>query len=51
MVLLAVADWGKSKDITSISYEKPIVAFIYGAEGLMASVSIKGTKFQRIIPN
>ena len=48
---ITVSDWGKSKDITSISYEKPIVAFIYGAEGLMAGVSIEGTKFQRIVPN
>ena len=46
-----VADWGGSKDITSISYEKPIVAFIYGEEGLMLGVSIEGTKFQRIVPN
>ena len=48
---ITVADWGKSKDITSISYEKPIVAFIYGAEGLMLGVSVEGTKFQRILPN
>lgn len=48
---ITVADWGKNKDISSISYEKPIVAFIYGAEGLMLGVSIEGTKFQRIIPN
>ena len=47
---ITVADWGKSKDISSISYEKPIIAFIYGAEGLMAGVSVEGTKFQRIIP-
>lgn len=48
---VTVADWGKNKDISSISYEKPIVAFIYGAEGLMLGVSIEGTKFQRILPN
>lgn len=48
---IAVAEWGKGKDLTSISYEKPIVAFIYGQKGLMASASIKGTKFQRIIPH
>jgi lipid-binding SYLF domain-containing protein len=48
---ITVSDWGKSKDISSISFEKPIIAFIYGAEGLMAGVSIEGTKFQRIIPN
>ena len=48
---VAFADWGVGKDISSISYEKPIVGFIYGEEGLMASVSIAGTKFQRIVPN
>ena len=48
---ITVSDWGKSKDITSISYEKPIIAFIYGEKGLMAGVSIEGTKFQRILPN
>ena len=45
-----IADWGKMKDITSISYEKPIIGFIYGEQGLMAGVSIEGTKFKRIIP-
>lgn len=48
---VAVYDWGKGKDISSISYEKPIIAFIYDQKGLMASASIKGTKFQRILPN
>ncbi len=48
---ITVADWGESKDITSISYEKPIIAFVYGEQGLMAGVSIEGTKFQRILPN
>jgi lipid-binding SYLF domain-containing protein len=45
-----IADWGKMKDITSISYEKPIIGFIYGEQGLMAGVSIEGTKFKKIIP-
>lgn len=47
---ITVSDWGKSKDISSISYEKPIIAFIYGEKGLMASISIAGTKFRRIAP-
>jgi lipid-binding SYLF domain-containing protein len=47
---IAVSDWGKSKDIGSISFEKPIIAFIYDEKGLMASVSVAGTKFQKIIP-
>ncbi|MGB5505509.1 MAG: YSC84-related protein [Sulfurovum sp.] len=45
-----IADWGKMKDITSISYEKPIIGFMYGEQGLMAGVSIEGTKFKKIIP-
>ena len=47
---ITVSDWGKSKDISSISFEKPIIAFIYGEKGLMASISIAGTKFRRIAP-
>lgn len=47
---IAVSDWGASKDIGSISFEKPIIAFIYDEKGLMASVSVAGTKFQKIIP-
>jgi lipid-binding SYLF domain-containing protein len=48
---ITLSEWGANKDISSISFEKPIVAFIYGEKGLMASVSITGTKFRRIIPS
>lgn len=47
---ITVSDWGKSKDISSMSFEKPIIAFIFNEKGLMASVSIAGTKFRRIAP-
>jgi len=47
---IAVTDWGKGKDISSMSFEKSIVAFVYSQKGLMAGVTIKGTKFLRIIP-
>ena len=47
---IAVAEWGKTGDISSISYEKPIIAFMYGSKGLMAGATIKGTKFKKIIP-
>lgn len=47
---ITISDWGKSKDISSISYEKPIIAFIYGEKGLMGGISIEGNKFQKIIP-
>ncbi len=45
-----VSDWAKSKDISSMSFEKPIIAFIYDEKGLMAALSIAGTKFRRIAP-
>ncbi len=48
---ITISDWGKSKDISSISFEKPIVGFIYGEKGLMAAISIAGTKFRKIIPS
>lgn len=47
---ITVSDWGKSKDLTSFSFEKPIIAFIYGEKGYMASISIAGTKFRKILP-
>ncbi len=47
---ITVSDWGKSKDISSMSFEKPIVAFIYAEEGLMAAINVTGTKFRRIAP-
>jgi len=47
---ITIAEWGKSKDLSSISFEKPIVAFIFGEKGLMGGISLKGNKFQRIVP-
>jgi len=48
---IAVVNWGRGKGIRSISYEKPIYAFIFDTKGLMYSLTLEGTKFQPIIPN
>jgi len=45
---ITVAKWGKGKDIGSISFEKPIYAFVFGAKGLMYNLTIEGTKFTKI---
>ena len=42
--------WGVGKDIGSISFEKPIYAFVFNAKGLMGSLSLEGTKFTPIKP-
>lgn len=47
---ITVAKWGAGKDISSISYENPIYAFVFNAKGLMYNLNIKGTKFKRIKP-
>jgi len=47
---IAVAKWGQGIDISSISFEKPIYAFVFDNKGLMANISLEGTKFTRIIP-
>jgi len=46
---ITIAEWGVSKDISSMSFEKPIVAFIYGEKGMMAGISLTGTKFKHIL--
>lgn len=45
---VTVAKWGAGKDISSISYENPIYAFVFNAKGLMYNLNVKGTKFQKI---
>ncbi len=47
---IAVVNWGQGIDISSISYEKPIYGFVFNNQGLMAGVSLEGTKFTRIQP-
>ena len=48
---IAVANWGAGRDIGSISFEKPIYAFVFGAKGLMYNLNIEGTKFTKINPD
>ena len=47
---ITVIDWGAAKDIASLSFEKPIYAFVFNAQGIMGGISIEGTKFTKIQP-
>ncbi len=47
---ITVVNWGGGKDINSLSFEKPIYAFVFDTKGLMYNLTLEGTKFQRIIP-
>ena len=48
---ITVVDWGAAKDIASLSFEKPIYAFVFNAKGIMGGISIEGTKFTKIQPS
>jgi len=47
---VTLAKWGAGKDISSISFEKPIYAFVFGAKGFMYNLTFEGTKFTRFNP-
>ena len=47
---VAIIKWGQGMDISSISFEKPIYAFVFNNKGLMANISLEGTKITRIHP-
>jgi lipid-binding SYLF domain-containing protein len=47
---ITISKWGAGKDISSITYEKPIYAFVFGSQGLMYNLTLEGTKFSRIEP-
>jgi len=47
---ITLLNWGAGKDISSISYEKPIYGFVFDSKGLMGGISLEGTKFTKINP-
>jgi lipid-binding SYLF domain-containing protein len=45
---VAVIDDGLANEIDTVSAEKPVIAFIFGQEGLMADLSLEGAKISKI---
>lgn len=46
---VAFIDVGKGKSIDTLNIKDPIVAFVFGQKGLMANVTIEGTKFTKLV--
>lgn len=44
-----VAVWGASKDLSTISFEKDAVAFVFDEQGLMASVAVEGSQIAPLV--
>ena len=49
-VQLLLQNGEQGKNIGSLSFEKPIYAFVFGAKGFMYNLTFKGTKFSKITP-
>ncbi len=47
---VSIGEWGASRDLSSMSFEKPIIIFVYGEKGVMAGVSLSGVRFEQITP-
>jgi lipid-binding SYLF domain-containing protein len=45
---IAIIDIGGGKRIDTTTYKDPIVAFVFDVKGLMADISLKGSKFTRM---
>jgi len=48
---IAAVNWGIGKELPTFSFEKSIYAFIFDSKGLMANISLEGTKFNKIQPS
>jgi lipid-binding SYLF domain-containing protein len=48
---IAVVQWGAGEDLGTVEIKDPIVAFIFGNKGLMANLSLEGSKYAFIFGN
>lgn len=47
---VAVAEWGAGTDINTQNFPDPIVGFVLNNKGLMAGISLEGSKISKIEP-
>jgi len=45
---VAIAKWGAGEDINTQNFKDPIVGFVFGNKGLMAGISIEGSKITKL---
>ena len=46
---VAVVEFGAGKDINTVTFNDPIVGFIFGNKGLMFNLTLEGSKFSKVI--
>jgi lipid-binding SYLF domain-containing protein len=47
---VALAEWGAGTDINTQNFPNPIVGFVLDNKGLMAGISLEGSKISKIDP-
>jgi len=47
---VAVAEWGAGTDINTQNFKDPIVGFVLDNKGLMAGISLEGSKISKVDP-
>ena len=45
---IAVMNWSKGTDLSSLAIKKDTIAIIFNNQGLMANISLEGTVFQKL---
>jgi len=45
---VAIAKWGAGEDINTRNFKDPIVGFVFGNKGLMAGISLEGSKITKL---
>ena len=45
---MAVATLGAGKDLDSETLQKPIIGFVYNNKGLMANLTLEGSKITKV---
>jgi lipid-binding SYLF domain-containing protein len=48
---IVIVDKGKAKSLTSTTLKSGVYAFIFGQKGLMAGISLQGSKITKITPD
>ena len=48
---IAMAEWNSKEELDDIDFDDDMVAFVFDSKGMMGSLTLEGTKFERIKPD
>ena len=47
---IAIAEWNSKEELDDIDFDDDMVAFVFDSKGMMGSLTMEGTQFERIKP-